>query len=247
MTSIQAAKQKIKRFFVFEGGHSDREDGMCAMEWAAYLAGRPHSDTPVCVAHDIRAMMISVNDNTDDKTRQKLRGLIPRSLKTQKTKPERHPVWGPTTVAAPTKADAAAVKRRRIKRIDAFYRTLLPLLLDATKHEKEANALRAMSPLKTENPTKAMLAVIDGLKLNQGVGLGKELNTFWYVVEDLYKIHFDEFEIVIPLLAQMTKTKRKEVEKAVLNGVFDLLDELLPPLNPELKDNELVTSFLAHA
>lgn len=30
------------------GGHSSREDGLCAMEMVAYLAGAPHSASPPC-------------------------------------------------------------------------------------------------------------------------------------------------------------------------------------------------------
>ena len=44
------------------GSHSTREDGMCAMEAAAALAGLPHSDFPPCWPRPIARAFQRVND-----------------------------------------------------------------------------------------------------------------------------------------------------------------------------------------
>jgi len=52
------------------GAHSDPEDGMCAMELVAYVAGEPFSDRPACTSKVIGAFMRSLNDRLDDEKRQ---------------------------------------------------------------------------------------------------------------------------------------------------------------------------------
>ena len=33
-----------------KGGHASIDDGVCAMEMVAFLAGEPHSDSPACTS-----------------------------------------------------------------------------------------------------------------------------------------------------------------------------------------------------
>jgi hypothetical protein len=64
------------------GSHDNREAGMCAMEWVAYLAGEEHTDSPICVDPPLRSYGISLNDSWDDEQRQKLRPYLARCIGT---------------------------------------------------------------------------------------------------------------------------------------------------------------------
>lgn len=39
----------IINYTLRHGSHESPQDGLCAMEWVAYLAGEKHSDYPSCV------------------------------------------------------------------------------------------------------------------------------------------------------------------------------------------------------
>jgi hypothetical protein len=71
----------VNTYYLGKGQHSEG-DGRCAMEWVAYLAGEPHSDSPVCVSPVLRSFGISLNDNWDDEQRQKLRPYLARCIGT---------------------------------------------------------------------------------------------------------------------------------------------------------------------
>jgi hypothetical protein len=58
--------------FLKAGQHHSLEEGGCVMEFASWLAGEPHSDTPSCVDGTIRAAAIWVNDSSNDVDRQLL-------------------------------------------------------------------------------------------------------------------------------------------------------------------------------
>ncbi len=64
------------------GSHARPQDGRCAMEWVAYLAGEPHSDQPVCVSPLLRSFCIGVNDGLPDGQRQRLRPYLARTIGT---------------------------------------------------------------------------------------------------------------------------------------------------------------------
>lgn len=73
--------------FLSEGPHPSRFDPdgkptMCAAEYAAYLAGEPHTDRPQSVSPGLRDFVISWNDALDGETRQRLRPYISRMLGT---------------------------------------------------------------------------------------------------------------------------------------------------------------------
>src|SRR6185312_6688031 len=67
------------------GSHEDREDGVCAMEAAAYIAGEEHSDHPACVSPVITRFMVNWNDSLpDDATRDRLlKPLLPLVIGTR--------------------------------------------------------------------------------------------------------------------------------------------------------------------
>ena len=65
------------------GSHKSPDDGMCAMEAAAWLAGEPHGDAPVCVDPIVRRIMVVLNDKfRRDGQRQALKPLVERSIGT---------------------------------------------------------------------------------------------------------------------------------------------------------------------
>ena len=63
-----------------KGSHQGREDGVCAMEAVAWLAGEPHSDQPQCACPVIAAFVISWNDSlpTDEDRNRILKPFIPK-------------------------------------------------------------------------------------------------------------------------------------------------------------------------
>ncbi len=64
------------------GSHTTREEGMCVMELAAFLAGRKHSDSPPCVSPAIATFMRTWNDQLGDEDRQTLKPYAARILDT---------------------------------------------------------------------------------------------------------------------------------------------------------------------
>jgi hypothetical protein len=64
------------------GSHESPQDGLCAMEWVAYLAGEKHSDYPSCVDVALRGFAIGLNDNLPDDLRQQLRPYLARMIGT---------------------------------------------------------------------------------------------------------------------------------------------------------------------
>jgi hypothetical protein len=70
------------------GGHSDQEEGMCAMEALAFIAGVPHSDRPACCSPSLTSAMQRLNDSADsDEQRQRLKELLPQVLNTAPRNP----------------------------------------------------------------------------------------------------------------------------------------------------------------
>src|SRR6266566_8348028 len=102
----------LERISISEGGHNSRSSGVCAMEAVAWLAGREHSDSPVCVSPVIAAFMRSWNDclKTDEDRNRLLRPLLPSILETA--------------------SDNAVEIRRSWMAIDWLIRTMAPAFLD---------------------------------------------------------------------------------------------------------------------
>jgi hypothetical protein len=75
------------------GTHTTPADGRCAMEWACYLAGEPHSDEPACVSTVLRAFCTSLNDSLEDAPRQRLRPYLARTIGTAEDGLDRERSW----------------------------------------------------------------------------------------------------------------------------------------------------------
>lgn len=64
------------------GTHPSPQDGRCAMEWVAHLAGERHSDQPDCVSAVVRALCMALNDGLNCSERQRLRPYLTRMIGT---------------------------------------------------------------------------------------------------------------------------------------------------------------------
>lgn len=64
------------------GNHATPEEGRCAMEWVAYLAGEKHNDRPKCVSSFLRQFGMTLNDSLGDAKRQRLRPYLARMIGT---------------------------------------------------------------------------------------------------------------------------------------------------------------------
>jgi len=64
------------------GPHRRPGGARCAMEWVAYLAGEPHTDAPTTVSPVLAAFIRSRNDALADRTRQRLRPYLGRTVGT---------------------------------------------------------------------------------------------------------------------------------------------------------------------
>ena len=69
-------------YTLHKGSHETREQGMCAMEWVAYIAGESHSDAPRCVDPALRRFGVGLNDYLPDNLRQQLRPYLARMIGT---------------------------------------------------------------------------------------------------------------------------------------------------------------------
>jgi hypothetical protein len=115
------------KYWLAGGSHETREEGMCAMEWVAYVAGEPHTDEPICVSPVLRRFAISLNDNWTDEQRQKLRPYLARCIGTAGDGRDMERGWLTT---------------------DWLIRTFTPRFLDLVPSLADhATKLRALSPV----------------------------------------------------------------------------------------------------
>jgi hypothetical protein len=75
------------------GTHPNPQDGRCAMEWVAHIAGERHSDQPACVSPVVRALCVALNDGLDCSTRQRLRPYLTRTIGTAGDGLDEHRAW----------------------------------------------------------------------------------------------------------------------------------------------------------
>lgn len=126
------------------GAHSTRDEGMCAMEAVAYIAGEPHSDSPECACPVIAAFVRRWNDDLpDDATRTRLLGpLVPRLVGTRST-PD-------------------VERRRSLLALDWLVREHTPAWLDLTPALADhAAALRALPEIVDTDTAQHALPVVD--------------------------------------------------------------------------------------
>jgi hypothetical protein len=126
-------------YFLAKGSHDRPEDGMCAMEWAAYVAGEPHTDQPVCVSPILRSFCISLNDAWDDDMRQRLRPYLARCIGT---------------------AGDGMDRERGFLALDWQIRTYLPAWLRLAGSTADADRVAALVPIVDLTTAKAAAPLV---------------------------------------------------------------------------------------
>ncbi len=124
MTQLDSTKLEWLAGVTLLKGSHPANDGMCAMEAVAYLAGEPHSDAPACASPVLAAFMRRWNDDLDDEGRQRLKPYLPRLVG--------------------TRASAAVEDRRAWMLTDWMIRVHTPAWLDLAGLVVQATTLRAL-------------------------------------------------------------------------------------------------------
>src|SRR5262245_3508447 len=120
------------------GGHEDRAEAVCAMEAVAWLAGEPHSDSPVCACPVVSSFMRSWNDAIRDDVHRTelLKPLLP--------------------LLVGSKSTADVELERSYLAFDWLARAQAPAWLDLTPVLKpRAEALRGLAPLRDRESVAA--------------------------------------------------------------------------------------------
>lgn len=64
------------------GSHETRADGMCAMEFVAWIANESHTETPTCADKLLSGFIAGINDELGKINRQKLKPYLGRCIGT---------------------------------------------------------------------------------------------------------------------------------------------------------------------
>ena len=131
----------IDQYPLQRGSHPSRDDGMCAMEMVAWLAGEAHSDEPDCACPVVSALVRACNDTMPDHLRNlHLRPLVPQVVH--------------------TRANATVERLRGLQVIDCLVRVLLPQWLERHRRGAEAQLLGGMAPIRNLSHVRAATRVI---------------------------------------------------------------------------------------
>ena len=117
-------EMKFNEIYLTKGSHATRDEGMCAMEAVAWLAGETHSDAPQCTCPVIATFVRGLNDRFSDKDRQRLNAYLPRLIGTRR--------------GIATECLRAAYLARQAVRVFA------PLALERKGFQTQAASLRAL-------------------------------------------------------------------------------------------------------
>ena len=133
----------LDQFPLRRGAHDRRDDGMCAMEMVAWLAGEAHSDEPSCACPVIASYVRALNDLLpDDGERTRLlRPLVPKFVN--------------------TRGNAHDEQRRGFVVLDGALRQLLPHVLRAQRRGHEAEMFENAASVTGEESARAALALVD--------------------------------------------------------------------------------------
>src|SRR5205807_859573 len=158
MTLQLAEKKKItvddlQYITLKHGAHRSRKSGVCAMEAAAWLAGREHTDSPVCVSPVIAFFIRIWNDTlpSDEDRNRLLKPLLPIILE--------------------TKTSSKAESKRAWLAIDWLARTCTPAFFDLIPSlSPHAEALRKLEPFTEKTAEKNQKVVDDARKAADAAG-----------------------------------------------------------------------------
>jgi hypothetical protein len=123
MTVIEERLIELDTLHLDKGNHNNFEEGHCAMEVVAWLAGEGITDAPVCASPVLRVFTVDLNDRWPDRQRQKLRPYLPRMVGT---------------------AGDGQDEARSYLALDWLIRTFTPAWLDLAGLTAEAAELRAL-------------------------------------------------------------------------------------------------------
>ena len=112
---------ELDRIDLDNGSHNSFDDGHCAMEVVAWLAGLGHTDAPSCASPVLRTYVIAINDAWPKAKRQDLKPFLPRMVGT---------------------ADDGKDEQRSYIALDWLIRTYTPAWLDLAGLTDEAQELR---------------------------------------------------------------------------------------------------------
>jgi hypothetical protein len=130
------------------GAHPSRDDGVCAMEMVAWLAGESHSDEPRCACPVVGALVRACNDAMNDTQRNRyLRPLVP--------------------MLVGTRGSAATERARGWLVVDTVVRTLLPLRLRRERRNEEADLLSGLPALERRDDARTALRAVEHFALRQ--------------------------------------------------------------------------------
>ena len=106
-------KRSLDNLVLTHGPHDSAVDGLCAMEAVAWLAGEPHSATPVCACPVLSAYVRVLNDAMPDSERQALKAFLPRLVGSRNPALEaarsKILAWSAATEFAPMSLEAAGL------------------------------------------------------------------------------------------------------------------------------------------
>src|SRR6185369_9104799 len=140
MTTVTVAPEKLAildTLAINKSAHESFDQGHCAMELVAWLAGEPHSDAPACACPVISRAVIRLNDRmpSDEMRAELLRPLLPRIVGSRSTR-------------------VVQVKRAYIA-ADMACRVFAPMALEARGKLDLAAGLRALAPITDTETAKA--------------------------------------------------------------------------------------------
>jgi len=147
------------------GDHERREDGICAMEAAAYFAGEQHTDRPKCVCPVIGEFVRTFNDALLDRKRQRLKRYIPRLIKTGEDGMSSFRKWLAT---------------------DWLLRVFTPYMLGKAGLKKEQRIVQQLDPLLTFDDLRAADKRLSAIRRVVGrfpvsVAQGNDIHPAWTV------------------------------------------------------------------
>ncbi len=136
----------IDQYPLRRGSHPTRNDGMCAMEMVAWLAGEPHSDEPECACPVIAAFVRACNDTMGDAARSRcLRPLVPMLVNTRST-PAREAERGLLVVDALVRRLVPEALRRQRRSDELRLFAQLPAITDQEGLQAAARVLELFAP-----------------------------------------------------------------------------------------------------
>lgn len=127
----------LDQFPIRRGSHPTRDDGLCAMEMVAWLAGEEHTDDPHCACSVIASYVRAFNDSlpSDIHRERYLRRLLPRLVN--------------------SRGDVRLRRQRAFRVVDHGVRVLAPMLFESLGNPEAAARLRALPQVQSRVQTKA--------------------------------------------------------------------------------------------